>query len=232
MPGRTVAIVPARGGSKSVPRKNLRPLGGKPLIAWSIEVALAVPEVDRVVVSSDDPEILDAARALGAETYARPAHLATDTSLVLDAVRDLLARLAEEGWAPDVGVLLEPTCPFRSADDVRACLRRLEDPAVDSVATFVPARLNPYRAWRMEGDRPTTFLESVDPWQPRQSLPPAYQLSGGVYAFRVDRLPASGPAVLFGNAAAVIVPPERSVDIDDAIDFATAEAMLGTRETP
>ncbi|HEX7071618.1 MAG TPA: acylneuraminate cytidylyltransferase family protein [Rhodothermales bacterium] len=229
MPGPTVAIVPARGGSKSVPGKNIKPLGGKPLIAWSIEVASAVPQVDRVIVSTDDDDIADVATAFGAEVYRRPAELATDTALVLDAVRHLLSTLRGEGFAPRVGLLLEPTCPFRSVEDVTRCLDLLEDDTVDSVATFVAARLNPARAWRVEGQRPVPFIEGLDPWQPRQRLPSAYQLSGGVYAFRADRLTAESPSILFGNAAAVVVSPERSVDIDDALDFMLAEAVLARR---
>lgn len=226
MAGPTVAIVPARGGSKSVPRKNVRDLGGKPLLAWSIDVARAVPQVDRVIVSTDDEEIAAVARRFGAEAYPRPAELATDTALVLDAVRDLLDTLRAEGFEPRYGTLLEPTCPFRSVDDVRGCLDLLADDAVDSAATFVAAKLNPHRAWRVEGHTPVPYIEGADPWQPRQKLPAAYQLSGGVYAFRADRLTADTPSILFGNAAAVVVPPERSIDIDDALDFALAEAVL------
>ena len=231
MPEPTVAIIPARGGSKAVPGKNIRQLGGKPLIVWSIEVAAAVPQVDRVIVSTDDDSIAAVSRSADAEVYLRPPELATDTALVLDAVRQLLATLRAEGFAPRFGLLLEPTCPFRSTEDVTRCLSLLQDDTVDSSATFVAAKLNPVRAWRVEGQRPLPFMEGLDPWQPRQRLPAAYQLSGGVYAFRADRLTDDAPSILFGNPAAVIVPPERSVDLDDELDFMLAEAMLAQRSS-
>ena len=94
---RVIAVVPARGGSKSVPGKNIRPLGGKPLLAWSIDVARQVSEIDRIIVSTDDAQIASVGRAYGAEVYARPPHLATDEALVIDALKDLLQTLRAEG---------------------------------------------------------------------------------------------------------------------------------------
>ena len=120
---RVIAVVPARGGSKSVPGKNIRPLGGKPLLAWSIEVARQVSEIDRIIVSTDDAQIASVGREYGAEVYARPAHLATDEALVIDALKDLIQTLRAEGEAPEWIILLEPTCPLRTADDVRDCLK-------------------------------------------------------------------------------------------------------------
>ena len=134
--GRVVAVVPARGGSKSVPGKNIRLLGGKPLIVWAIETAFAVREVDRVIVSTDDRDIGRIAEAAGAEVYQRPDALAEDSSLVIDALKDLIGRLRSEGENADVMVLLEPTCPFRSPQDIADCLRLMEEQGTDSVATF------------------------------------------------------------------------------------------------
>src|SRR5450631_2088722 len=145
---RVIAVVPARGGSKSVPGKNIQPLGGKPLLAWSIDVAHEVKEIDRTIVSTDDPKIASVGRAHGAEVYERPPHLATDEALVIDALKDLLATLLSEGEMPEWIILLEPTCPLRSADDVRDCLKLVGQGGYDSVATFKDADLNPHRAWR------------------------------------------------------------------------------------
>ena len=116
---RVIAVIPARGGSKSVPGKNIRSLGGKPLLAWSIEVARQVSEIDRIIVSTDDAQIASVGRAYGAEVYARPPHLATDEALVIDALKDLLQTLQAERDPPEWVILLEPTCPLRTADDVR-----------------------------------------------------------------------------------------------------------------
>lgn len=225
--GLTVAVIPARGGSKSIPGKNIAELGGKPLLAWSIDVARTAEGIDRVVVSTDDSAIAQVAEEYGAEVDMRPAHLATDTALVIDALRELLGRWRETGTAVRTLILLEPTCPFRSAGDIEECLARLDDDSVDSVATFKPAELNPLRAWRVDDGRPMTFIEGANPWVPRQALPNAYQLNGAVYAFRADRLTDAHGAILFGNAAAVIMPPERSVDIDNPFDLLVARQMLG-----
>ena len=222
----TVAVIPARGGSRSIPHKNIAPLGGRPLLAWSIEVAREVTAIERIIVSTDDDAIARVALEHGADVDRRPASLAGDDALVIDALRELLGRLATAGALPRVAVLLEPTCPLRSPGDVEACLALLDDDAIDSVATFVSAALNPLRAWRIENQHPTTFLPDVNPWLPRQRLPAAYQLNGAVYAFRADRLRSEHPSILFGNAAAVVMPAERSVDIDGPLDLLVAEAML------
>jgi CMP-N,N'-diacetyllegionaminic acid synthase len=201
-----IAVVPARGGSKSVKKKNIRPLGGKPLIAWSIETARAVAEIDRVIVSTDDGEISNLARNLGAEVHRRPPELATDESLVVDTIRHLIGVLCMEAQAPQVMVLLEPTCPLRPLDQVRECLRRLAADDLDSVATFEAADQHPHRTWRIMDGTPSPFIAGVDAWQPRQKLPPAFRLSGAVYAFRADRLPAGTTALLYGKAGAVVTP--------------------------
>ena len=194
-----VAIIPARGGSKSVPNKNIRPLGDKPLMAWSIEIAHAAELIDAVVVTTDSDEIAEVARDYGASVISRPTHLATDDALVIDAIRHAIGAWREKGRPMDVAVLLEPTCPFRSVEDIETCLARLEqDTSLDSVATFTDAALNPHRAWRLEGERPKPFIDGAIPWRPRQALPDAYQLNGGVYAFwaivcrRMQSLPSSG----------------------------------------
>lgn len=230
---RVVAVVPARAGSKSVPGKNLRNLGGKPLIAWSIETARAVPAIDRVIVSTDGAEIAHVARRCGAEVYDRPPALATDEAQVADALRDLIATLRREGERASIMVLLEPTSPLRLPADVAACLDLMRAHGLDSVATFKEAELNPHRAWRLVDGRPETFLPGADPWQRRQVLPPAHQLNGAVYAFSIPGLMEGagkgGSSLLFGRTGAVEMPRERSVDIDTLVDFATAEALLAAR---
>ena len=225
---RVIAVIPARGGSKSVPKKNIKPLGGKPLICWSIEAAKNTPAVDRVIVSTESDEIAQVAKSAGAEVYPRPPHLATDEALVIDALRDLIHRLKGENENARVIVLLEPTCPFRSAEDVQGCLEMLAG-GLDSVATFKDAALNPHRAWKIDGGIPQVFIPGSVPWIPRQQLPKAYQLNGAVYAFRVERLSEHANSLLFGNTGAVIMPPERSVDIDNEIDFMVAEEVLKRR---
>lgn len=221
-----VAVIPARGGSKSVPGKNIRPLKGKPLLAWSIEIAREVHEIDRIIVSTDDAEIAAVAKANGAEAYARPPHLATDEALVIDALKDLLHTLDAEGKAADWVILLEPTCPLRSAGDVRECLRLIASEDFDSVATFTNAELNPHRAWRLVNGKPEVFIPGAIPWLPRQKLPEAYQLNGAVYIFRAALLAYEAQSLLVGRLGAVLMPRERSRDIDESVDFTVVEALL------
>lgn len=224
---RALAIIPARGGSKSVPGKNIRDLGGKPLLAWSIDVAKQVDEIDRIIVSTDDAEIMAVASSRGAEVYRRPAHLATDEALVIDAIKDLHRTLLAEGEQPEWMILLEPTCPLRAADDIRKCLQLVERGTYDSVATFKEAELNPHRAWRLVDDVPEVFIEGAIPWLPRQRLPKAYQLNGAVYLFRSSLVAQEERTLLVGRMGAVVMPRERSQDIDENIDFLIIEALLG-----
>lgn len=223
---RVVAVIPARGGSKSVPMKNIRSLGGKPLLAWSVETAKQTTEIDRVIVSTDNLGIGSVATNYGAEVYERPAHLATDEALVIDALNDLYKTLKREGETAEIMVLFEPTCPFRSSVDIRECIIKLVDNDLDSVATFKPAELNPYRAWRIQSDRPEPFIHGANPWQPRQKLPQAFQLNGAVYVFYIARLPLETNSLLFGRTGAIVMPHERSLDIDYEIDFSIAEMIL------
>jgi CMP-N,N'-diacetyllegionaminic acid synthase len=222
---RVVSLIPARGGSKTVPRKNVREVGDKPLIGWSIETAHETPAIDRTIVSTDDEEIARVAREFDAEVLDRPDRLATDDALVADTVRHAVDRLGDAGESASYVAMLEPTCPFRSPDDVQNAVERLVRNELDSVASFAPAELNPHRAWQLDANNPEPFVDGTDPWQPRQQLPDAYQLNGGVYAFAVDALPDEGAGMLFGDQGAVQMPPERSVDIDTPLDLELARLV-------
>lgn len=224
---RVIAVIPARGGSKSVPGKNIRILAGKPLIAWAITTAKETGAIDRVIVSTDDDRIASVSKEYGAEIYRRPPHLATDEALVIDAIRDLISTLRRERESAEIMVLLEPTSPLRSPEDVLICLKPLVHEELDSVATFHEAELNPHRAWKIENGRPKVFIPDAVPWLPRQKLPKAYQLNGMVYAFRIDELLGDTPSLLFGKQGAVVVPKDKVLDIDDERDFLLAELVLG-----
>ena len=223
---RVIALTPARGGSKSVPYKNLHPLGGKPLLAWPIATARATASIDRVIVSTDDDRIAKAAETLGAEVYRRSAELASDTAVVADTIRDLWRRLRAEGETAAIMVLLEATSPFRTPAIIERCLRRMVDERLDSIATFHEADINPERTWRIEAGAPEPFIRGAIPWKPRQLLTPAYQLNAAVYAFVPDALPADSPSILFGKMGAEILPADSVIDIDTLKDFAYANALL------
>jgi CMP-N,N'-diacetyllegionaminic acid synthase len=223
---RVIALIPARGGSKSMHYKNLRELGGRSLLAWAVGVGKGSKYVDRIILSTDDERIAKAGRELDIEIYMRPAELATDTALVADVIRHLWATLKSEGEAADIMVLLECTSPFRSSQLVDRCIARLVDDELDSLATFQEASLNPERAWRLVDGLPQPFIEGTVPWKPRQTLTPAYQLTGAVYAFRPDRLPPGSPSILFGRFGAEIVHDEPAIDIDTEQDLRLANALL------
>lgn len=223
-----IAIIPARGGSRGLPRKNILPLAGKPLIAWTIEQAKQSRYIDKVVVSTEDNEIAEISKKYGAEVVERPKELATDSSLAIEAVRYTLTELKKGKYSPVIGILLESTCPLRSVKDIDKCIEiLLENENLDSVATFSEATLNPTRAWTIKDGKPTTFIKNAVPWLPRQDLKKAYQLNGAVYAFRVDKLKENDISVFFGNSHAVIIPKERPMlDIDDTLDFEFIEFLI------
>lgn len=228
---RIVAMIPARGGSKSVPYKNLEMLGDRPLLAWPIETAKQAPEIGEVYVSTDDDRIAAVARDYGAEVIRRPDALATDSALVIDAIRHLRDVLERDGDPIEVMVLLEATSPFREAGLVSRCINRLLDEELDSIATFHQADINPERTWRVEDGAPRPFIDGAIPWKPRQQLTPAYQLNGAVYAFRPAKLPEDSPSLLYGKMGAEIVSASSVIDIDEKEDFVRANAILSARNS-
>lgn len=223
---RVVALIPARGGSKSIPYKNLKLLGDTPLICWPISVALETEQLDRVIVSTDDEKIAGVAKDAGAEIYLRPPHLATDTSIVSDTIRDLWKRLRGEGESAEFLVLLEPTSPFRTPEIIAKCLSRMIDENLDSIATFHEAELNPERAWKIHDGHATPFIPGSVAWKPRQQLTKAYQLNGVVYVTKPDMLTGENISILVGNSGAEIIDQHSAIDIDTERDFIIANAIL------
>lgn len=222
---RVIALIPARGGSKSIPRKNLQILGGKPLIWWSIAAARDAPEVDRIIVSTDDSEIAGISASLGAEVYLRPDELAQDSSLVSDTVRHLSETLVLEGEQAEIMVVLEPTCPLRPKGIVSQCLGKLIEKQCDSIATFQELELSPNRIWEIKNEIATPLINGSMPWLPRQALPRGYQLNGAVYAFFHKRQPQANPSMLFGKSAALVM-PGKTLDIDTPEDLKSAREKI------
>jgi len=223
---RVIAVIPARAGSKGVKDKNIKLLAGKPLIAWSIELAQNVPEIDRVIVSTDGENIAGVAKDYDAEVYSRPTELAGDRSLVIDALKHLNSELSSEGEDAPYMVLLEATAPLRSAKDVSDSIKLLDQNSLDSVATFTEAKLNPHRAWKLDNQTPKPFIDGAIAWLPRQQQPEAWELNGAVYAFKRSGLDEQNVSLLFGRTGSVKMPHERSVDIDTELDFILIEKIL------
>ena len=181
-----MALIPARGGSKSVPRKNLLPGAGKPLIAYSILHAQACPSISRIVVSTDDDEIADVARRFGAEVpFKRPAEAATDTATDLQVFDHALRWFAERRYEPELVVHLRPTGPVRQTELIESAVQlMLENPDADALRSVGTAEQTPYKMWRIEGARLQPLLEFPGHPEahsmPRQKLPAVYWQNGYV----------------------------------------------------
>lgn len=227
-PGVSVlAIVPARGGSKGVPRKNVRTLGGEPLIGHTLRVAKASRYVTRVVVSTDDAEVAAVAREYGVEVpFERPADLATDVASQMDVVLHSLREVEGLGWgAPEVIVLLQPTSPLRSVEDVDGTIGLILTGDADSAITLGPAPSHPYYMYTLDGPRPVPLLPPPAGVSRRQDFPEVWVRNGAVYAARRDVL--IGNRSFYGSALrAWTMPAERSVNIDTELDFRLAEMLL------
>ncbi len=230
-----LALIPARGGSKGIPRKNIRPFGGYPLIAWSIAAALQAETVTRVIVSTDDEEIAAVARAYGADVpFRRPAEFAQDATPDLPVFVHALEWLArEENYRPDVVVQLRPTSPVRPQGMVDAAVRKLLRHAdADCVRGVVPAGQNPHKMWRLPGgdEAPMQNLLDVpgiaEPYNaPRQSLPPVYWQTGHVDAIRPATILQKGS--MSGERIYPLVLDARyAVDLDTPQDWLLAEWLL------
>lgn len=229
MQGNTVlAIIPARGGSKGIPGKNIRAFAGKPLIVHSIEIALNCSLVTRTVVSTDDSPIADVAIAHGAEVINRPAELASDAALVIDAIKHAVLEVEREGEAVDIVLLLEPTSPFRRTEDLEKCIQVLLDDRADSVATFTESHVSPNRLWRVSDGVVEPYIEGAVPWLPRQRQPIAHELTGQIYGVSRKVLfeNEDSIALLLGRKYAVITPRETALDIDTELDFMMAEKIM------
>jgi len=227
-----LAIIPARGGSKGIHRKNIKPLAGKPLIQYSIEAAQQSSYITDIVVSTDDDEIVSIVRQAGGDVVMRPEKLARDDSLVMDAVRHVIDEKKKTGFTCDVFILLEPTAPFRTPEDIDNTVDLLRWQNADSAATFSETDTPPTRIWRFNNHIPEPFIEGSDPFLPRQAHPKGYILNGMVYVMKtslLDDYPDSN-SFLLGKTVGHIIPSERVVDIDTEFDFLIAEQMLKAKD--
>lgn len=219
-----LAIVPARGGSKSIPHKNIIDLCGKPLIQWTLDEVEKLKDKVDTIVSTDDEKIKSVVEGLGFKVVDRPPHLATDESLIIDTLEYILN--LDEYKKYKYLMLLEPTAPLRTVKDIEKCIDKIIKEQLDSVATFTEASLNPHRAWKISGDgKVKLFIDEAIPWLPRQKLPKAYQLNGLVYIAEVTYL-LKNKQLFGGNSAAILSDAERSIDIDDFSDLYIAEYLL------
>ena len=221
-----IGLIPARGGSKSVPRKNLAMVAGKPLLEWTVESARASRSLRSVTVSTDSSEIEDLATALGADVLRRPSELAADDTPMLDVVLHALAKLDP----CDAVVLLQPTSPLRRAEHIDGALRILAETGADSVVSVmhVPHRYHPSALLQLVDDRLVPITEGSVVSR-RQDLPHLYARNGpAVLAVRSDVV-RQARSLYGSDSRPYRMEPEDSVDIDEPFDLEVAELLLSRR---
>ncbi len=221
---KVLGLITARGGSKAVPRKNVRMVGGKPLIAWTIEAALTSKTIDHVILSSDDEEIISVAKKWGCEApFVRPDELASDTAGTLDVVRHAL-KLEGEGY--DYVVLLQPTSPLREPGDIDAAVELCHTRNTPTCVTVCEVDKTPYWMFKLDEN---ACLEPLFPIEQmpvnRQAANPVYMLNGAVYVSRNNHI-INGGEFVSNETVVHIMPPERSLDIDTEQDLARMEFSL------
>ncbi|MGH9843270.1 MAG: cytidylyltransferase domain-containing protein, partial [Blastocatellia bacterium] len=219
---RILGLIPARGESKGVPRKNIKLLRGKPLLAYTAAAALASRRLARVILSTEDEEIAKVGRDCGVETpFLRPPELARDETPMLPVAQHAVRFLEETGERFDAVCLLQPTNPLRTADDIDACIQLLEASEADAVVTVlpVPAEFNPHWVFFVDGDgRLRLSTGEAAPIPRRQELPPAFHREGSVYVTRRDVLMEQN-SFYGARLLGYVMDPARSVNIDAPEDW-------------
>lgn len=228
---RTIAFIFARGGSKGLPQKNIKPLDGKPLIQYSIETAFATADIEKVFVSTDDAAIASVAQAAGAEIIQRPAELATDTSPEWLSWRHAIDYVRSSYGDFDVFVSLPATSPLRDETDVSAAIKQLSDTGADICISVTPANRSPYFNMVKQNEdgsvelvnRPATGVYR------RQDAPEVFDITTVVYAAKPEFVLEKN-ALFDGKVTSVLIPKVRAVDIDDIYDFMLAEAIVKSKQ--
>lgn len=227
-----LALVPARGGSKGLPGKNILPLGGKPLIAWTIEAALGSRFISECIVSTDNEEIASVARAAGASVpFLRPANLADDTASSLDVVLHTLEWAKGQGKKYDTLLLLQPTSPLRTAEDIDSALDLFSGTNLKSCVSICETEHSPYWAFSLDdAGRLHEILPTPEKSSRRQDLPVTYQANGALYIENLEWL-LEKKTFIARETIGFVMPCIRSVDIDSALDMLVAEAILAQQNS-
>ncbi|MGM9827999.1 MAG: cytidylyltransferase domain-containing protein [Muribaculaceae bacterium] len=225
-------IIPARGGSKGIPHKNIKPLCGKPLLLYSIEAARAVcTDLSRIILSTDDPQIADVARDAGLPVpYMRPAELATDTAGSREMMLDAMEWADRQGITYDAVVLLQPTSPFRTATHISEAMQ-LFRPDIDMVVSVTEAASNPYYTCFETDGTPDGFLhisKGNGLYTRRQDCPPVWEYNGAVYVINPESLRRQ-PLGAFARRLPYPMSREDSTDLDTPLDWLVAEAIMSNR---
>jgi CMP-N,N'-diacetyllegionaminic acid synthase len=226
-----LGLVPARGGSKGVPGKNVRPLAGHTLLEYTARAARESGALDRLILSTDSSEIADAGRRAGLEVpFVRPVALAADDTPMLPVIEHALAELSRQRWSPEIVVLLQPTSPLRRPDHIREAVSMLRETGADSVVTVVevPRHLSPDYVMRIEGGRLKPFLQEGARVTRRQDARAAYSRDGTVYAFRRSTIERTG-GIYGEDCRPLLIDARDSLSIDSPADWDEAERLLARR---
>ncbi len=222
-----LAIIPARGGSKGIKEKNIKPLCGKPLIAHTIEFIKTIPAFDKIVISTDDTNIKRVSLEYGAEVIDRPAELATDTALAMDSIRHVVQSLQNNNEEIEHIFILEATSPLRRQIDIQNCINILKSGEYDSIATLVASSISPGRLFTIHNNITSPYIEGSVAWQPRQKQPKAYQCDGILYGFSnaILQKEVDSKSAFLGKTYPYITPYE-CFDIDTLFEFRLIERLL------
>lgn len=221
----TIAIIPARGGSKGVLHKNIRLLAGRPLIHYTIHAAQNSRYINRVIVSTDDDKIMDVVIGEGAEVIKRPAEISGDNAPTVDAILHAINQCGIKGLKPEIVVLLQPTSPFRTSSDIDAAVDIFLKNECDSVISVVEADHPPYWNMVVEGPYLQPLLDPESLRVRRQDLPKTYSPNGAIYIASVETLERTH-SFYTPKIKPYIMPAERSLDIDSEFDLLFAEAII------
>jgi CMP-N-acetylneuraminic acid synthetase len=224
-----VATICARGGSKGVPRKNIRLLCGKPLIVHTIETAQKCPLINRIIVSTDDREIAETARKAGAEVpFMRPKELAQDDTAKLPVIKHAIQFLESQGYSPDIVVDLDPTSPLRTEKDIEACIRMVMAGEADNVFSVTRASKSPYfNMVEIIDGRVRLVKQLARPAKRRQDAPEVYDMNASIYVWKRDAL--MNTETIYLENTRIYLMPKWAIDIDDETDFEFVEYRLSRR---
>lgn len=226
-----LAIIPARGGSKGVPKKNIKPLNGIPLIGYTLQEAKKSKYISRVVVSTDDEEIAQVSKSYHGEVpYLRPKELSTDTSSTADCIVHMINYLKDkENYMPDYICLLQCTSPLRTYEDIDGSIEKLLPTEFDGVISVCEAETNPYWTNIFQKDKLKYFIEEGRNITRRQDLPEVYRYNGAIYIIKTDIF-MKEKTFETDNITGYVMSSYNSVDIDTLMDFKIAELFMKERE--
>lgn len=225
-----LVIIPARGGSKGLPGKNIRMLNNKPLISYAIEAAKGSQLVTKVIVSTDSERIAEVGRQYGAEVpFIRPAELATDTATSVDVAIHAIKHLKQyEDYSAEYIVLLQCTTPFITSEDIDGAIQKCINEEMDAIVSVCESEVNPFWTVKFEGNRLKDIIEGGNAIAARQLLPQAYRLNGGLYGVKSEVFLKEGN-FMPERTTGYVMPNDRSIDIDTIEDFEMCEYIMNKK---